>query len=65
MKLNTLFCLLMIVVGIIFPCVAFGLDLVSDTGFGEIIIKFLGAIALIGLATNAVSILAYKDRQLY
>jgi len=62
MKLNTLFCLLLVVVGFVVPGVAFGSGMVSPTGFGEIFIKVLSAFALITLATNGVAILAYKER---
>ena len=62
MKLNALFCLLLVIVGFVVPGVAFGSGIVSTTGFGEIIIKVLSAFALITLATNAVAILAYKER---
>jgi|GEM_PF-3234783 len=63
MKLNALLSLLLVVVGFVVPGVAFGSGLIPHTGFGEIIIKVLSAFALITLATNAVAILAYKERQ--
>lgn len=63
MKLNTLFCLVLIVAGFIVPGVAFGSGIVSINSFGAIFIKVISAIALITLLTNAVSILAYKDRR--
>ncbi|HEY4745329.1 MAG TPA: hypothetical protein VIH45_11765 [Desulfuromonadaceae bacterium] len=63
MKLNTLFCLVLVVVGFVIPGIAFGAGMVPRAGFGEIIIKVLSAFALITLATNAVAILAYKERR--
>lgn len=63
MKLNTLFCLVLIVAGFIVPGVAFGSGIIPPNGFGAIFIKVISAIALITLLTNVVSVLAYKDRR--
>lgn len=62
MKLNTLFSLVLIAGGIILPSIAFGSGIVPDSSFIAIVIKVISLIALVTLVTNAVSILAYRDR---
>jgi hypothetical protein len=63
MKLNTIFCLLLIIAGFIVPSIAFGSGIIPPNSFWAIFIKTISVIALITLVTNAVSVLAYKDRR--